>query len=109
VTAYIWRDPARRTPEHTTEAQVTRAIIHPDAVTPRLRHETMAAWQARAVLDVIVQAIRNGREPFAGIRDDAVAAGRAAEREAITGQLLQRAAMGDDLARVVADFVREIM
>jgi hypothetical protein len=111
VTAgYVWRDPARhrRPPQHTTEAAVTQAITNPDTVTPRRQYETQASWQARAVLDVISQAIRQGREPFAGLWDDAVAAGREHERAMMLARLRQRADAGDDLARLVTDIVKEI-
>ncbi len=81
MTGYVYRDPRRgRHVPTATEANVARAITTPDSVTGRRQHEGMVAWQARAVLDVIVTAVREGREPFAGIWDDAVAAGREDER-----------------------------
>lgn len=107
MTPYMWRDPGRqrRLPEHSLEARVARAIVTPETVTNRRQREGHAAWQARAVLDLITAAIREGREPFAGIRDDAVAAGREYEREHIVARLRGRA--GDDLAAIVADMIGE--
>ncbi len=90
-----------------TEASVARAITTPDSVTGRRQHEGMVAWQARAVLDVVTTAVREGREPFAGLRDDAVAEGREDERERLLARLGARAGKGDDLAAFVADIVRE--
>ncbi len=90
-----------------TEANVARAITTPDSVTGRRQHEAHAAWQARAVLDVIVKAIREGRELFAGIWDDTVAAGREDERQRLLTRLRASAGQGDDLAALIADIVRE--
>jgi len=106
VTGYVYG--ASRKGRHVptaTEASVARAITTPDSVTGRRQHEGMTAWQARAVLDVITTAIREGREPFAGIWDDAVAAGRDDERRAIVARL--RGKHGDDLAAMLADMVEE--
>ncbi len=104
---YVYRDPARarhRAPS-TTEAAVIRAITAPDTVTSRRQHETHAAWQARAVLHVVEEAVRDGREPFAAAWDDAVAAGAAAERAAIISRARVKA--GDGLASIVADMLEE--
>ena len=108
MTGYVYRDPRRgRHMPTATEANVARAITTPDSVTGRRMHEARAAWQARAVLDVIVTAIREGREPFAGIWDDAVAAGREDERQRLLARLRASAGQGDDLAAIIADIVRE--
>jgi len=106
VTAYVYRDPRhRKPPEHSTEARVAKAITNPDTVTPRRQYEALQAWQVRAVLDVIAAAIRAGKEPFAGLRDDAVAAGREDERKNMIAVLRARA--GDGMAQFAAEILEE--